>query len=360
MALIAMTLGLTNLLVFVIAPMAVLRRGPTPLPYVGMLSFLFGVILPLLAIMLGSISLISISLSAGRLAGRNFALIGIVAPIAIFVVITFMSPLARCRSQAFRMTCGTNLSGMGKAMLIYANDYEDELPKAGARNNTWACSIPNWRALNRRDAYGISGSKGVGTTSIGSNFYLLVKYAEMTPDRFLCLNRKNAGTEFALSQFKGLDKGIELIDCWDFGPNPARHYDYAYHAPFGDHALTISSDPAMAVAADLNPWIQNRRGRSKDFAAFFPDEAPWQGTVEQARHGNSPLHQDGQNVLFLDSHVGFEKRSYCGKDKDNIYTQQKEEDRMRGTAPVPFNCRPSGAQDSLLLHDPPPSRESLR
>jgi hypothetical protein len=238
----------------------------------------------------------------------------------IFVVLTFMPALIGFGSKSYRMTCGTNLSGMGKAMLIYANDYEDKLPKAGAQNNTWASSIPNWFALNRRDAYGISGPNGLGTTSIGSNLYLLVKYAEMTPKRFLCLHSKNPGTEFVLSQYEGLDKGLDLIDLWDFGPNPARHCDYAYHAPFGDQALTLSSDPAMAVTADLNHWIQNRRGWLKDFTAFFPDEAPGQGTVEQARYGNSPAHrEEGQNVLFLDSHVGFETRSYCGKDKDNIY-----------------------------------------
>ncbi len=32
------------------------------------------------------------------------------------------------RELALRMTCGTNLSGLGKALLIYANDYNDEFP----------------------------------------------------------------------------------------------------------------------------------------------------------------------------------------------------------------------------------------
>ena len=30
-----------------------------------------------------------------------------------------------------RMPCGTDLSGIGKAILIYSNDYQDELPRAG-------------------------------------------------------------------------------------------------------------------------------------------------------------------------------------------------------------------------------------
>ncbi|HNY77515.1 MAG: DUF3352 domain-containing protein [Sedimentisphaerales bacterium] len=39
-----------------------------------------------------------------------------------------MPSLARTRQLAFRMTSGTNLSSIGKACLIYANDHEDELP----------------------------------------------------------------------------------------------------------------------------------------------------------------------------------------------------------------------------------------
>lgn len=47
----------------------------------------------------------------------------------------------------------------------------------------------------------------------------------------------------------------------------------------------------------------------------------------------------------------------CSQDKDNIYTLQKGEDRMRGIAPVPFGCRPTDAEDSLLLHDPHSSQK---
>ena len=39
-----------------------------------------------------------------------------------------MPALARTRQLALRMTSGTNLSGIGKACLIYANDYGDEFP----------------------------------------------------------------------------------------------------------------------------------------------------------------------------------------------------------------------------------------
>ena len=39
-----------------------------------------------------------------------------------------MPALARTRQVAFRMVSATNLSGIGKSLLIYANDYDDEFP----------------------------------------------------------------------------------------------------------------------------------------------------------------------------------------------------------------------------------------
>ncbi|MHC4325745.1 MAG: hypothetical protein ACYSUX_15865, partial [Planctomycetota bacterium] len=71
-------------------------------------------------------------------------------------------------------------------MLIYANDYEDELPRSGGRNSTWAKYIPAWDATNRFNAYGVGMDGSGGTANISSCFYLLVKYAEVTPKSFLC------------------------------------------------------------------------------------------------------------------------------------------------------------------------------
>jgi len=47
-----------------------------------------------------------------------------------------------------------NLSGIGKAMLIYANDYEDELPRAGGRNSSWTPPVW-WPAPDSSLPYGV-------------------------------------------------------------------------------------------------------------------------------------------------------------------------------------------------------------
>ena len=114
----------------------------------GIMSIFTCALTAIPAIILGIVSLVKIEKSGGSLTGRGFAIAGIVVPVVSLSVIALMMAilmpaLARTRQIAFRMVCGTNLSGIGKAMLIYANDYEDELPRAGGRNSTWSKNIPN-------------------------------------------------------------------------------------------------------------------------------------------------------------------------------------------------------------------------
>jgi prepilin-type processing-associated H-X9-DG protein len=138
---------------------------------------------------------------------------------------------------------------------------------------------------------------------------------------------------------------------WDFGPEPAKHLSYAYHMPYGAYRLTTSSDPGMAVMADRNPWLDapGYPARSKtDFASFNPN-----GTKKLVRRGNTIPHKGkGQNVLFVDGHVAFEKTPNCGLNGDNIYTSHNGTDIQRGIPPT-RQSQPTDPNDSLLVHDPP-------
>jgi len=271
-------------------------------------------------------------------------LLVVIASIALLMGI-LMPALARVRQIAFRMVCGTNLSGIGKAMLIYANDYEDELPRSGGRNSTWAARIPQWDAANRFNAYGVSATGEGGTANISSCFYLLVKYAEVTPKSFIC--KGDSGT----SEFKPADDGAgnrDLIDLWDFGMEPETHCSYSYHMPFGLYALTTSSEPGMAVAADRNPLQDSPAATAKAWpGTFLPD-----GGKEAVKYGNAIAHQeDAQNVLFLDIHVGQMKQAFCGINDDNIYTFWDGGDIRVGAQPVIGSSMPEDRLDSLLVHD---------
>ncbi|MHC4117826.1 MAG: Hint domain-containing protein [Planctomycetota bacterium] len=267
----------------------------------------------------------------------------IVVFMCLFLLAVVPAACRRVRRGDYEPYCSTNLSVIGKAMMIYANDYDDKLPRSAGRNSEWNVAIQNWRAPNRYQAYGITASGEGGIGSISSCFYLLVKYAEVTPKTFVC--PQDSGT----SEFRPADDGaahLDLIDLWDFGPVPMERCSYSYHMPFSKFALTMSSEPGMAVAADRNPFIESPMAEAKTIAGFNPD-----GGREAIKKGNAVPHdEEGQNVLFLDGHVSFEKAPYCGVKDDNIYTHWDGGDIRRGAQPG-LGSKPVDRLDSLLVHD---------
>ncbi len=304
---------------------------------------------------------------------KGFTLVELLVVIAIIALLMgiLMPALARVRQLAFRMTCGTNLSGIGKAMLIYSNDYEDELPKAGGRTNTWVAALPNngWRAANHTAAFAISNNQGQVTVS--SSFYLLIKYSDVTPKQFVCKGETDT-TEFKLTDYSSELSSLpnfQLIDAWDFGSvsggtSPDKHCSYSYHWPFNEYALTTSSDSSMAIAADRNPWLTAARVGSNanpdlTWDKFIPDDDQWSsqgGNSQTAKVGNSDAHQlDGQNVLYVDSHVKFENRAFCGLEDDNIYTVGNDSyaKHTKGSAPTYLKTSPGpqSRQDSVLVQN---------
>jgi prepilin-type processing-associated H-X9-DG protein len=264
--------------------------------------------------------------------------------------------IQRERRHTHRLLCGKNLSEIGKAMITYANDYGDVLPVAGGRGTIWGPRLNDWKGESRGDAFAV-GSNGTGTqATISASLYLLVRHEGLSPELFVCPKEK--GTT-ALRPAKWGIAAERLDSTWDFGPDPARHCSYAYNLPYSRYKLTTSSEPHMAVAADRNPWIDGPRQKAGDFSLFIPDLTSFKGTSEEAIQGNTQAHRTrihqhgGQNVLYLDGHVGFEKRAFCGFEDDNIYTSWGGSDKARGVPPKPYRSQPASELDSLLVNDPP-------
>jgi hypothetical protein len=289
--------------------------------------------------------------------------------LVVLVPVLFAKP----RERASRVLCGASLGQIGKMMLIYANDYEGVLPRAGDRYAVWG-PIANWLAPEREGAYGIHGGApwdpgySDGQVSFSSCFYLLVKHYGAPPRLFICPGDVGAKV-LNLSELPpgAVPSGCTLADLWDFGPtmsDATRACSYSYHVPFGPYGLTTARDPNLPVAADRNPWLAGPDYLPGAKSSLFrPDVAPYSGTSDQARHGNAVTHQsDGQNVLFLDGRVTFETRAYCGVVSgarilslpDNIYTVSDlaPHGSAYGTEPV-CSASPFCQEDSLLLHDDP-------
>jgi prepilin-type processing-associated H-X9-DG protein len=299
------------------------------------------------AIILGIISIVIIEKSGGRRTGRGFAIIGIVFAILMLgFVFIFWPQSLKVRRTSYALVCGTHLSGIGKTMQIYANDYDDKYPRSGGINSTWSNNIPNWKASNKYVADGLKAGDIGGHANISSCFYLLVKYAGITPESFICPGDSGA-REFNPTDYNARD--TELIDLWNFGPEPQKHCSYSYHMPFSQYALTKSSERGMAVAADRNPWQDSPAETAKS----FPDSYNPDGGKEAIKYGNAIAHQEKtQNVLFVDCHVGQQNRSFCGINDDNIYTYWDGGDIRIGAPPV-VGSEPKGDFDSLLVNDGP-------
>lgn len=104
------------------------------------------------ALVLGIISLAQVGLSAGRIAGLGFTITGVIIAIIPSFFIFAHSIFYRPRCVAFRMVCGSNLSYMGRAMLIYANDYttvslaQVARPQSGVLHQTGRQTIVSMRS----------------------------------------------------------------------------------------------------------------------------------------------------------------------------------------------------------------------
>jgi prepilin-type processing-associated H-X9-DG protein len=116
----------------------------------GILSPFTCLVTAIPAIIFGIVALVKIGKGRGQLKGNGLAIAGICVPavalplIALLMAI-MMPALARTKTIAQRMVCATNLSGLGKAMLIYANDYNDMYPTS----SKWCDLLIEHNEVNR-------------------------------------------------------------------------------------------------------------------------------------------------------------------------------------------------------------------
>jgi prepilin-type N-terminal cleavage/methylation domain-containing protein len=332
---------------------------------------------------------------------KGFTLVELLVVIAIIALLMsiLMPALARVRQIAYRMVCGTNLSGIGKAMLVYANDANERYPRSGGRSSIWSDTgtINNWLSPSEitgsNPAFTGGTSRGGGReATISSSLYLLVKYADVSPKQFVC--KGDSGTNvFKVSDYTTVS-GIDLTSVWDFGAIPYDHCSYTYHLPFrvGDYAFPVSmvSSPSSPISSDKNPFQDDNAldfvgsyslyvqlveaGGEEDFTQYIfqdPYLAATPPPSDNSPYGNSASHQrEGQNVLFVDAHVGFENHPNVGIENDNIWlfwTQidgstnkpllpkdyQVGDGACPGGTPQRGVTRPMSEEDAFLVNDTP-------
>ncbi len=311
---------------------------------------------------------------------RGFTLIELLVVIAIIALLMgiLMPALAQARQLAIRLVCGANLKGLGNACVVYAHDNEGDYPRAGGAGATWTNlgAIQDWDAVDstwlpREDAafgYTLDDDDEIdtpGTATITSCWYLLIKYAKVTSNSFICKGDRDV-TAFKLGRYiENRDINPRhpgrLQDFFDFGtggrsrggfvhPMPGQVVSYAYHMPFSDvatgnsFAISDTFGPDCAVAADRSPHL--------DINASVPTDDPWAT--------NSAAHQGkGQNVLYKNGGMTFERNVVVGVGGDNIYTSSELDESVtqnvgdpKGRHPIEDGDEyaiPACQNDSLLV-----------
>ena len=292
---------------------------------------------------------------------KAFTLVELLVVIAIIALLMsiLMPALAMVRKMAQRAVCASNLSGLHKAIWAYSNENDDDYPRAGGSRSVWGklnstntgINATGWDAKNEAMAFHEpGGTSGAGKATISSSLFLLIREADVGPKTFICKAEKDV-TDFAFEDYPSPPRNPLVKDirqCWDFGKNKdttrgnvetmtglpvAQYVSYSYQMPYACaygnvtislYGLSTASQPELAVLADRSPYLVLNPDKTKVAYQFGGNE----------RAGNSGNHEgDGQNVLYCNGSVSFQTVSYCGMNKDNIYTSQTTSDPRIGSLP---------------------------
>jgi len=274
---------------------------------------------------------------------KGFTLVELLVVIAIIALLMgiLMPALAQVRRLAQRIMCGTNLSAIGKAMIVYSNDNQEDLPRAGGRSSKWDTDgkILKWDAVGTTttnpEPLAFTPPPTQNTATITSCFYLLNKYTDCTPKLFVC--KGDVGTQVFKLSDSTTTTLKDLVLAWDFGDgtggtlNPGKYVSYSYHSPFthtnsfgaGSFGLSSSSASGSPLCADRNPYLdKNATAYIDKIISGEQQQSSWtsNGFYDPDQVRNAAAHaREGQNVLYVDAHVEFEKTPNCGIQNDYIW-----------------------------------------
>lgn len=251
---------------------------------------------------------------------KAFTLIELLVVIAIIaLLISILLPsLSRARELSKRTVCSANLRGIGQAMYIYAQDDPQVFPALGPVVTNGAMQLFGGQAIttanpNPNHPGRINEPVTTGIPSPTQDMWTVIRANNTTPKQFICPSTTDSP-----------DPAQDTTAYYDFLFWNNLSYAYQYQHDEDRRIIGTSSEPNFPFMADANPYL---KGRVSPQPTLIADRGG------QFR-GNSTNHtnREGQNILFQDGHVDFEKGPDAGlsgkaatglkvsRGRDNIYT----------------------------------------
>lgn len=282
---------------------------------------------------------------------KGFTLIELLVVVAIIaLLISILLPsLSRARELAKRAVCSSNLRGIGQSQHIYANDnyewfsqhyyeptYTQTVPAVGGVD--YVGMLGTTGSLSIRDATSPSTSPEASHPS--RSLFLLIISGQSTAGQFVCPSSsdeqddmRNQGSD----NQTGGDSEAARPGYSRFDFKGYTRLSYAYQVPYGRKAKPRETlDQRMPLSADKGPYYQASSSGATGTTGSIPDErstsvsppnwsdsgpALLKKSNEEWRPYNAVNHNfEGQNILFVDGHVDFERKPIAGVFNDNIYT----------------------------------------
>lgn len=286
---------------------------------------------------------------------KSFTLIELLVVIAIIALLVaiLLPALSRARESAKRLKCSANLADIFKSLYVYGGESEGSFPQlanhvtGGGDDDTTLVAaddqLGNWDVNvtdnDVDDPFGSDFESANGNRrTVSANLWLLVRGDYTQAEMFLCPSSDKAGMVANLRDVSGSAGGVgpEYFVDFTFGfdggeiPNGACPEDatvsYSFIQPWTKFARsgrgswdawTTDSNPRIPIGADENNGTNPNRSWPSGVSSA--DQLPYDSFMK--KYVNSTNHNgDGQNVLYADGHVNFEKSAYIGVMDDNIYT----------------------------------------